>query len=822
MLNDNVKNLILGTINLYENSNLNQAIIDEGFQNLKQAKKLLTEDNSEPPSNLKDEYDKQYNIHKDDNVAAIELPYVNREFYEHTFLPNEDVLIGFYVDDNEESYYKSEIKSVYKLVMYDNHEVIKVDYIYPGSQQMNFGKLAEGEHILSYEVQDIYGRKSFRDYFEIRVKTPIVKSEYIIADSEIPSNSDSIGWLNQLILDLDESYNYLTLPTGTYKMKYGETLILKDNLTLNLNGSEIVLEDGQVGDRNLQIDIKQCYDAHVINGTIVGDRVTHDYENSPNNSEWVNGIGIEGRSKYSSYENIEVRDITGYGSIEGFAGDRSGEGYCWSITGFQKNWNEDTKCTESDFIDLTKFKVEGCEFIQVGLYLGYQGRPDSTWYFEIEMYNENKELVDKFNGYYYRKIFIPKEVKYCKIYSIVGAEGMYTNTQIFAFKTPVNCEFKNVRHVDCRCVGCAPTSMESLRMIDCYFTRCGSNAAKCAFDSEDGWDMMHDFYMAKCNFHDNPNNDWLTCAGHNFLIENNEYNGGIHIWTRAEGMVVRNNKIKYIKEGNNKESKHYKIYNNEATETITSTKCTIKNCKAVAINNNSKNCEIYGLGNSANHKGVNNKYIFKDGWSGYISNLKIKDSEVSYIGKETCDISFNSLNSDVLFDNVKFIGKYNFRNHNNFNSGTFKNCEIEHIYIDARCQDKPNNSEVVFENCKMTFSSLLMKGAPYAYSEGECHFRFKNCEIIDDGEEYSWAYGKVTDMIYFFSKPVNNSYIIFENCTITKQGGALVGSRTKEEKIKCNIEFNNCTLNGDFKIFGEAAIPEKTNIKVFINGVEQA
>ena len=385
MLNDNIKNLILRTINLYENSNLNQAIIDEGMQKLKQAKKILTEDNKEPSSNLKDEYDKQYNIHKNDNVEALKLPYVNREFYEHTFLPNEDVLIGFYVDDSEESYYRSEIKSVYKLVMYDNHEVIKVDYIHPGSQQMNFGKLAEGEHVLSYEVQDIYGRKSFRDYFEIRVKTPTVKSEYIIADSEIPSNSESIEWLNQLILDLDESYNYLTLPTGTYKMKYGETLMLKDNLTLNLNGSEIVLEEGQIGNKNLQVDIKQCYDTHVINGTIVGDRVTHDYKNSPNNSEWVNGIGIEGRSKYSSYENIEVRDITGYGSIEGFGNDRSGAGYCWTTTGFQKNWNKNTMCSESDFIDLTKFKVEGCEFIQVGLYLGNQEKPGSTVYFEIEM-----------------------------------------------------------------------------------------------------------------------------------------------------------------------------------------------------------------------------------------------------------------------------------------------------------------------------------------------------------------------------------------------------------------------------------------------------
>ena len=50
-----VKNLILETINLYENSNLNQAIIDEGFQKLKQAKELLTVDNDKPVESFDEE-----------------------------------------------------------------------------------------------------------------------------------------------------------------------------------------------------------------------------------------------------------------------------------------------------------------------------------------------------------------------------------------------------------------------------------------------------------------------------------------------------------------------------------------------------------------------------------------------------------------------------------------------------------------------------------------------------------------------------------------------------------------------------------------------
>ena len=55
MLNDNIKNLILETVNLYENDNFNQAIIDEGCQKLKQAKELLNAGNKEPVETFDEE-----------------------------------------------------------------------------------------------------------------------------------------------------------------------------------------------------------------------------------------------------------------------------------------------------------------------------------------------------------------------------------------------------------------------------------------------------------------------------------------------------------------------------------------------------------------------------------------------------------------------------------------------------------------------------------------------------------------------------------------------------------------------------------------------
>lgn len=842
MISNETKKLINFALLNLELKNPTQETINKATNYLKEAILQIKKDQeSQPKEELKNKFDLLYSENKDKIIYGmdLEIPYIAREYYNHTFNINEKVSIGYYIDTDKMDFYEKDIVNLFRITAFVDHIKKSEKIVESGSQIYDFGILSVGEHVLALEAEDIYGRKSFRDYFEIRVKDETVANRYEITLNDLEKygvkndyTEDVCEPMTTMLEELSKKYNYLVLPQGIYKTAIDKTIDIPTNTTVDLNGVTIKMEEGKAGDHALQLRILQCEDTHVINGIVQGDYDTHDFANSTNNSEWVHGIDISGRSKYSSFENVEVKDVTGYGITSGFAVDKDGAGYCWGTVGFKTTSKVSKNATTghldascyTDFIDISKFKVDGCNYFQFGKYLGYQGCPSTTWYYTLEMYNENKELVDTFNGYYYRRVYIPQNVRYIKLKNYANstlALWMENQVSLFAFKAPVNCEIKNCKVDRARCVGFAPNAMESLRLLDTEFTRSGYNGAKCAFDSEDGWDMMHDFYMARCNFHDNPYNDWLTCAGHNFLVENNEYNGNIHFKARTQGMVVRNNKVKHIQQGGSGEGKHYKIYNNEATETITSTKCIIKNCKALAINSYAKNCEIYGLGNSNGHKGVNNKYIFKDGWSGYIANVNIKDSEVGCGTNETYGISFNKLDSDTLFDNVKFIGKYNFNNNNNFNSGLFKNCEIEHIYIDARCQDKPNNSEIVFENCKMTFSNLLMKGSPNAGNQGECHFRFKNCEIIDDGEEYSWRYGKVTDMIYFFSQPVDNSYIIFENCTITKQSGALVGSRTKDAIVKCNIEFNNCTLNGNFKIFGEAVIPEKTNIKVFINGMEQ-
>ena len=118
MLNDNIKNLILGTIDLYGNSNLNQAIIDEGFQKLKQAKELLTIDNDNPIETFDEE----------------EIPYICINYYSPKMEDTKDVIIPFYATDfYQKEYaqddYSEEFKLRYELdgkVSYKNIKIVEL------------------------------------------------------------------------------------------------------------------------------------------------------------------------------------------------------------------------------------------------------------------------------------------------------------------------------------------------------------------------------------------------------------------------------------------------------------------------------------------------------------------------------------------------------------------------------------------------------------------------------------------------------------------------------------------------------------------------
>lgn len=749
-------------------------------------------------------YEKLFKLHHNDVRKSYNIPYINREYYKHTFKPDEDVIIGFFVDDNDGSFYEEDKISYYKLNIYVDNKHLKTDYIVSGSQDMNLGNLSLGEHVVAYEVIDVYNKKSYRDYFEILIKNNTVVSKYTVTDDDLARYSidkngndfeNTVTGFNSIISNLGSEYNYLVIPKGTYQMKYGEKICMKDNLTLDLNDSHFILQSGQSGDTNLQFEIRQCYDSHIINGTIEGDYENHNYDSSPNNSEWVKGVELCGRSKYSSYSDITIKNITGYGSCAGMGADRNdtSNSNVFATVPISKSHNDKNDRDESDFIDLTKYKIENCNYFQVGLYLGYQGCPSLYWYFTIQFFDENKELVDNFIGYFYRRIYIPSNVKYCKVQSLESSK-LNNNTTSFAFKVPVNCEFSNVKHYDCRCVGCAVSAMESLRLIGCYFTKCGQSAARCAFDAEDGWDMMHDFYMTNTVFENNYQNDWLTCAGHNFLLENNTYSGKIYSKPRCQNFTARNNNITAIDTINTSETSHHsRVYSNTCSKFIYYTKTLIKDCSASFVSEKSKKC-IFTLFND-NSMGANNakdiytknSVFYLTDLSGYIMNTNIEDSKFILKDCSSVKFQFNLLNANRLFRDCIFTGGKFYFQQIRFNSGDFENCDFENLFIELSVL-ADSTGIITFKNCTINFDSELIRMWTSPYNGGHCEIIFDKCTIIDTNKvTNSSTVDSGVDLIYALVKPTSGS-ITFKDCVLTKTNGKLLSGYYDNEVDNMNLE----------------------------------
>ena len=109
-MKENLKSEISKSIELLSKRPLKQIDINEATNVLATA--IENYKSNQTPSTIQAEYNNLYAIHKNDNVVAKDLPYINREFYKHTFLPNEDVLIGFYVDTEKETYYRDNVNEI--------------------------------------------------------------------------------------------------------------------------------------------------------------------------------------------------------------------------------------------------------------------------------------------------------------------------------------------------------------------------------------------------------------------------------------------------------------------------------------------------------------------------------------------------------------------------------------------------------------------------------------------------------------------------------------------------------------------------------------
>lgn len=724
-----------------------------------------------------------------DPSSAFKVPYISTYYFKTKPTIYEDIIIPIYVTDYEQSEYLYDKKVKLDILYQVDENSEKSTSVYSGDNSINLGKLTKGEHYFSIQAIDkTTGLKSHKLYNELLV----IDDSYTITDEQTYTINDDdllkynltkvdttdetqmtnnrIG-LTKLFADLqNQGYRKCILPSNCYfrcKKTTGNDLEIRNgaiqipsNFTVDMNGSTFKLHTNtsDTGNTNNVVDLlvrmDNCYDSHLINGILEGDRAERKalgletgYKGEPISTfQFLGG-------KYSSIENLKIKQTTGHTVMS--AGGISGGITSISNTNFEKTLIYEGSIIDSDlwstsqFIDLNKFTMN---YITVGRYLGYRGVRGNSLIVYYNFYDESYNFIKMIVGYQYRKTRIPESAKYIKV-SFYGDLSTDTNVNMFYFELGTNLEIKNIDFEDTRTCAIATSTSSGLLIDNVTFTRCGYSITPCPVDFEDGWQDCQDIYfMNSKRIGDRVGTaDIIDNAGYNHVYENND-NIGYTIRYSVIGLVIRNNNNMFTsswQRGYETGSKFGRIENNIINGLFNSSTDDndTKGIIVSLIKNSTINCNGL-LAASTQTFSYENCIIYK--FNG--NRVRSIDSRIHpspYLGSdfifENCNFynfddintnikfSFNALNVARKFINCTFNSPSELASHNNFNSGIFTNCIFE-----KSVSITPNQANILgdlqFNNC--TFKDNIV----IKITNANCYIQFTNC--IFEGNKTFSNYGE--------------------------------------------------------------------------------
>jgi hypothetical protein len=482
--------------------------------------------------------------------------YISTYYINPRVTVSEKVTVNYYVTDfHQKEYLQDDCSETFTIDYWVNGKKTTLSKVPAGDNSISLDPLPKGKVLFALQATDRLGAKSHRLFFEFLALDPadrVIPEDKVLhpdlAQFGISSDGThpveiTAGLTGLLRWASEKGYRKVVLPAGgKYRIDENSTVQMATDLTLDMNGSTFK-QNPNAGNKALMLEFIDCYDSHVVNGTFEGDLKEHDFSKSKE-SEWVNCMSISQGSQYCSVEDVTIKDVTGYGTC---TNHRHSYGRSQSLKGFRLGDLDErgqevpsTARTTNDGLVSIKEFVNTYGFIQVGIYLGYQGNPAKNWVYRAHFFDAEKTFIETIEGYLYRRLYPPKNAAFARVTLLSTATP--EDLCVYNFRAPVNCAYINIRHENIRCVAMALCGFENFLVEGCTFENCGSRLAKCAFDAEDGWDMMHDLTFRNNVFGTNPVNEFLTCAGHNFVMENNTM--AAYVWERTKGYVFRNNKLK--------------------------------------------------------------------------------------------------------------------------------------------------------------------------------------------------------------------------------------------------------------------------------------
>lgn len=358
--------------------------------------------------------------------------------------------------------------------------------------------------------------------------------------------------------------NRIVFPPGTYLITEDNPVVLDHkNTIIDLNGATLQIRPNGMPNYAIVQFVNGAEHLRLTNGTIRGDKDTHDYKTKPGTHEWgacikfISGIHLEvdhmlltnacgdgvstesdgSRSRPELLEKIIHSVVTQHLEQGGFS--ESGE----------KTPSTATMRTIKPY-DLTKAKGQ----FEIGYMAGYAGFPFIKGrVYQVYFYDKDQRFLEKKQVLQYRKVKIPEggklahfEFNQSKIDeepAHVGAAKGSWLVRITNFTPPEEVHLHHNQFVGNRRLGLAFTGGQRWVIEENHFAETGGTAPGCGVDFEDSAEMMQDVVFRKNTFKDNKGGDLAVCAGTELLIEENIFQKTVVLWGRPHNYVFRKNRF---------------------------------------------------------------------------------------------------------------------------------------------------------------------------------------------------------------------------------------------------------------------------------------
>ena len=543
------------------------------------------------------------------NLTSKEIPELYVRYFNPKIKINTEITIPYYVSDNTQAEYlnNSNAKSFTTIVTFNSKTFSSTTTA--GEFTINIGSVSTvGETYFSIYTIDNNGVASIEQFFDILIidgayeitqdqtytmtssdlNTYNIKTGESVSINDAKTNGTSLTNLFKGIKD--KGYRKIIMLNNTYMVDYhGDKVTLPDQFTVDMNGA--TFKATQCTDVNVAniLDLRDCFDSHVMNGKLIGNYDGFDFEATKTNTNYyIPGEGLAvaeiNGARYSSFENMDMGYSVGY-NLGVFGGKRSGYVGTPGKLAFKNQYYIDANgnqissssmCT-TDITDISVLSDRG-EF-QCSVYLGYGGLALNKAELFIHFYDSSQKYLKTTKTRQYQIVKIPPGAKYVRITgftSVTESSGM----TICHTGQATNCELINIKSHNTRTCAMHPGIYNHLLIKNCTFNKVADEneykVTKLALDFEDGYENGRNLFFINNEVYDGTSaltiqkcfncnvikcrNFGLDLRGHikGALIKNNFFNEGSIYTTNFDSqshMKLDNNtffrSLKFLKWDNN-------------------------------------------------------------------------------------------------------------------------------------------------------------------------------------------------------------------------------------------------------------------------------